>query len=175
MENLTEEFINELFEHPRELTQLPSPPEDVQNKIGISGLHQYIDKDGEKFIKYRRGKAWEFHHMDNIGNSGFISKKSNFNPSFIATIMDMAKPHIINGEILRISASHSLIDKYHRIASMFAKKHNKRYVVGDIMDHPTDNDKKMFHIQPKIDEGLMLVLDWEFKNTLCEWAEKFDS
>lgn len=179
MEDLTEEFINELFEHPRELTEIPiTATKEDQASIGISNLQQFKDDGGETFVKYKRNNAWEVHHLDKEQKSGEITNSSNFNPSFIGAMLNLVKPHLENKEIVRISASKNgdMINKYHRIAKKFVNRSGyKNYHVSELLDHPTNSDKQIFHIQPRIDEGLMLVLREQFISELVEWAEKFDS
>lgn len=170
--------LNEIFETERELTELPvlASPE-KQASIGISNLQQFKDKDGELFVKYKRNNAWEAHHLDKNSKSGEITNASKFNPSFIGTILKLVNPHLENKEIVRISATKNdkICDKYHSIAKKFIKRSGyTNYHVGELEDHPTEPDKKVFHIQPRMEEGVLMVMGENFVRELVEWSEQFD-
>lgn len=173
---LSEDVINELFEHPKALTELTPPPEDKQSAIGISGMKIFQDDAGERYVKYKRNGAWEVHHADKNGISGQRTKNSKFNPDFLATTMKLLQPHIDNGETVMVSATkeNGLIDTYHRIAKVMAKRGGGKSQVTDPEDHPTDNDKQYFHIQPHVSEA-MAMIQTEIRNSrLVGWSEKYD-
>lgn len=179
MDILTEEQLDELFENPKKIIRQvdKEPSTEAQESIGVSDMEVHRDEDGEKYIKYKRNGVYEVHHMDSHVNSGEYNGNTKFNPSFISTMMELVKPHLEKGNTVCISsvAKHGMPEQYHRIAKALVKKFKYNMLITPIGDHPTDEKMKIFHIQPAVEEAVLMVQTAFRNDILIEWRNKYDS
>lgn len=169
--------INELFENPKDIARQidKEPSAEAQSSIGISDMQVYHDSDGEKYVKYKRAGAIELHHMSKDGESGKITNSTKFNSKYIATMMNLITPDLKSGNTVRISAVNrdGMIDHYHRMAKVLAKKH--QVSVTPLEKHPTEENSMQFYIQPSVEEGLFMIQSMVRNDLLIEWSNKFDN
>ena len=100
-------------------------------------------------IEYAHKDAYEIHHTDADGESGFMKPASKTNLGFAATMKDRISHHVNDkGRKVRVVATNKrLIDHYHTIAKA-ANVGNHH--ISEIMPH-THQDSSMlaFTIKPK--------------------------
>ena len=145
----------ELFDNPWQLEDITNI--DIGNHIKNEIKNQYnkisryklykAEGDNGHIIEFHNINAMEIHHVDNNGVSGLIHNNSKPNPRYISTMLDKIRYHTLqkNRNVRIVSANKLLVNHYHRISKLVARK--EPVDVSDITEY--DNKQSAFYITPK--------------------------
>ena len=148
-------LLLELFDNPWKLEDITNS--DIGNHIKNEIKNQYnkvsryklykAEGNNGHIIEFHNINAMEIHHVDNNGVSGLIHNNSKPNPRYISTMLDKIRYHTLqkNRNVRIVSANKLLVNHYHRISKIVAKK--EPVDVSDITEY--DNKQSAFYITPK--------------------------
>jgi hypothetical protein len=129
-------------------------------------------EDGRLTV-WKRDGAFEIHHVQKDKNdpnksvSGEWQHTNDYNHKFVSTMFNMAKRIIDSGNSVRIIGNHEnkMFDRYHRIASVLAKRHG--YTVGKPkLHHAGDGKYSEFIVGKNLSEHYLIkmVQEADMKN-----------
>lgn len=163
-------LIEELFDKPWKLEDITHSDignhirNEIQNQYDKVSRYKLYKAEGNNghIIEFHNTNAMEIHHVDNNGISGLIHNNDKPNPRYISTMMDRIKYHTLqkNRTVRIVSANRNLVNHYHRISKLIAKK--SPINISDIIDY--DKEHTAFYISPHNSNHIVEIFK-QYNNT----------